>query len=133
LSGFCETNLLSLVTSWLDNIYQIKTKSATVTFHPFSPTKHTPRIQYKWTNFCRQEIEWAYGLDNDGGMKQRCYSLVHSVRILRCKLVHTYVQSLQDHPTKGTASKTFICMHGKMTGDVIPPCSGGISAKRLNG
>ena len=73
------------------------------------------------------------GLDNDGGMKQRCYSLVHSVRILRCELVHTYVQSLQDHPTKGRASKTFIFMHGKMTGDVIPPCSEGISAKQLNG
>jgi hypothetical protein len=36
LFGFCE-NLLSLVTSWLDNICQIKTKSVTVTFHRLNP------------------------------------------------------------------------------------------------
>jgi hypothetical protein len=34
LSVNVEVNLLSLVTSWLDNICQITTKSATRTFHP---------------------------------------------------------------------------------------------------
>jgi len=44
------------------------------------------------------------GLDNDGGMKQRCYSLVHSVRILRCEVCKITPPE----------SKTFIFVHGKM-------------------
>jgi hypothetical protein len=36
LSVNVETNLLSLVSPWLDKFYQITTKDATVTFHPLS-------------------------------------------------------------------------------------------------
>jgi hypothetical protein len=48
----------------------------------------------------------AHGLDNDAGMRRRCYSLVHSVRILRCEL-STFVESLQDQPPRASYSPSW--------------------------
>lgn len=58
--------------------------------------------------------KFAHGLDNDGGnndggMKQSFYSLVHSMRILRCEVVHMYKACKITPPESGgRGSKTFI-------------------------